>query len=165
MVTEAMKLKDACSLEVTYDQPRQHIKKQRHYFASKGPSSQSYGFSSSHIWMWELDYKESWAPKESMLLNCGVGEDSWEREEKGMTEDEMVGWHHQLYGHEFEHAPGVGDGQGRLVCCSPWGRRVRHDWVPAQQFHMKCLLSYKKKDWTSNAQLSLTLNFPVMKSQ
>ena len=47
----------------TYDQLRQHIKKQRHYFASKGPSSQGYGFSSSHVWMWELDYKESWAPK------------------------------------------------------------------------------------------------------
>ena len=47
----------------SYDQPRQHIKKQRHYFANKCPSSQSYGFSSSHIWMWELDYKESWAPK------------------------------------------------------------------------------------------------------
>ena len=45
------------------DQPRQHIKKQRHYFANKGPSSQSYGFSSSHVWMWELDYKESWALK------------------------------------------------------------------------------------------------------
>ena len=43
--------------------PRQHIKKQRHYFANKGPSSQSYGFSSGHVWMWELDYKESWAPK------------------------------------------------------------------------------------------------------
>jgi len=43
----------------SYDQPRQHIKKQRHYFANKGPSSQSYGFSSSHVWMWELDYKES----------------------------------------------------------------------------------------------------------
>ena len=41
----------------------QHIKKQRHYFANKGPSSQSYGFSSSHVWMWELDYKESWVPK------------------------------------------------------------------------------------------------------
>ena len=45
------------------DQPRQHIRKERHYFANKGPSSQSYGFSSSHVWMWELDYKESWAPK------------------------------------------------------------------------------------------------------
>ena len=47
----------------SYVQPRQHIKKQRHYFANKGPSSQSYGFSSSHVWMWELDYKESWVPK------------------------------------------------------------------------------------------------------
>ena len=47
----------------SYDQPRQHIKKQRHYFANKGLSSQGYGFSSSHVWMWELDYKESWAPK------------------------------------------------------------------------------------------------------
>ena len=47
----------------SYDQARQHVKKQRHYFANKGPSSQGYGFSSGHVWMWELDYKESWAPK------------------------------------------------------------------------------------------------------
>ena len=47
----------------SYDQPRQHIKKQRHYFAYKGLSSQGYGFSSSHVWMWELDYKESWLLK------------------------------------------------------------------------------------------------------
>ena len=47
----------------TYDQPRQHIRKQRHYFANKGPSSQGYGFSSSHVWVWELGYKESWALK------------------------------------------------------------------------------------------------------
>ena len=47
----------------SYDQPRQHIKKQRHYFANKSPSSQNYGFSSGHVWMWELDYKESWALK------------------------------------------------------------------------------------------------------
>ena len=46
-----------------YDQPRQHIKKQRHYFANKGQYSQSYGFSSSHVWMWELDHKEGWVPK------------------------------------------------------------------------------------------------------
>ena len=46
-----------------YDQPRQHIEKQRHYFANKGPSIQGYGFSSSHVWMWELDYKDSWALK------------------------------------------------------------------------------------------------------
>ena len=47
----------------SYDQPRQHIKKQRHYLANKGPSSQSYGFSSSHVWMWDLDCEESWALK------------------------------------------------------------------------------------------------------
>ena len=47
----------------SYDQPRQHVKKQRHYFANKGPSSQGYGFSSSHVWMWELDSEESWVPK------------------------------------------------------------------------------------------------------
>ena len=51
------------SQKKSYDKPRQHIKKQRHYFADKGPLSQSYGFSSSHVWVWELDYKESWAPK------------------------------------------------------------------------------------------------------
>ena len=51
MVTAAMKLKDTCSLEENYDKPRHHIKKQRHYFANKGPSSQSYGFSSSRVWM------------------------------------------------------------------------------------------------------------------
>ena len=63
----------------SYYQPRQHIKKQRHYFADKGPSSQSYGFSSGHVWMWELDCEESWvSTKELMLLNCGIGEDSWE---------------------------------------------------------------------------------------
>ena len=56
MVTAAMKLKDAFSLE---DKLWPHIKNQRHYFARKGPSSQSYGFSSSNVWMWELDYKES----------------------------------------------------------------------------------------------------------
>ena len=47
----------------SYDQPRQHIKKQKYYFANKGPSSQSYGFSSSHVWTWDLDYKESWVLK------------------------------------------------------------------------------------------------------
>ena len=63
MVTAAMKLKDACSLEEKLWPPRQHIEKQRHYFADKGPSSQSYGFSSSNVWKWELDYKLSWTPK------------------------------------------------------------------------------------------------------
>ena len=58
IVIAAMKLKDACSLGKNYDQPRQHIKIQRHYFANKGLSSQSYGFSSSHAWMRDLDSKE-----------------------------------------------------------------------------------------------------------
>ena len=62
MVTAAKKL-DTYSLEKNYAQPRQHIQKQRHFFANKGPSSQSYGFSLSHVRMWELDYKESWAQK------------------------------------------------------------------------------------------------------
>ena len=50
-------------VELIFSWPTQHIKKQRHYFANKGPSNQGYGFSSGHVWMWELDYKESWAPK------------------------------------------------------------------------------------------------------
>ena len=58
-----MKLKDTTPWKESYDQPRQHIKEQRHYFANKGLSSQGYGFSSSHVWMWELDYKESWVLK------------------------------------------------------------------------------------------------------
>ena len=61
MVTETTKLR--VPWKKSYDQARQHIKKQRHYFANKGPSSQGYGFSSSNVWMWELDYKESWLPK------------------------------------------------------------------------------------------------------
>ena len=148
MVTAAMKLKD------TY-QPRQHIKKQRHFFSSKGPSSQGYHFSSSYVWMWELDYKESWALKDCCFLTVVLektlespldrkeiqpvhpkGYQSWIfigranvkaetpilwppdaknwliwkypdagkdwRQEKGLTEDEMVGWHQWLDGHEFE---------------------------------------------------------------
>ena len=64
-----------------------------------------------------------WPPDSKNWL---IGKDpdagkDWRREEKGMTEDEMVGWHHQLDGHEFEQAPGVGDGQGSLACCSTWG--------------------------------------------
>ena len=156
MVIAAMKLEDLTPWQESYDQPRQHIKKQRHYFANKGLSSQSYGFSSSHIWMWELDYKESWALKnwcfwtvvlEKTLespLDCReiepvhpkgdqswvfigrtdveaetpilwpsdvkswlIGKDpdagkDWRQEKKGMAEDEMVGWHPLLNGHEFE---------------------------------------------------------------
>ena len=132
------------------------ILKSRHYFANKGLPSQSYDFSSSHVWMWELDYKESWALKnwcfwtvvlektlespfdwneiqpvnpkgnqswmfigktdaeaETPILwppdgkNWLIWKDpdagkNWRQEEKGTTEDEMVGWHHRLDGHEFE---------------------------------------------------------------
>ena len=56
-------IKRLAAWKKNYDQPRQHIKKQRNYFANKGPSSQGYGFSSSQVWMWELDHKESWMPK------------------------------------------------------------------------------------------------------
>ena len=136
--------------------PGQYIKKQKHYFTNKGPNNQSYGFSISHVWMWELDHKESWLPKnwcfwtvvlkktlespmackeiqpvhpkgnqswifigrtdakaEAPILQPTdtkswlIGKDpdarkDWRQEEKGMTEDEMVGWHHQLDGHEFK---------------------------------------------------------------
>ena len=168
----------------SYDQPQQHFKKQRHYFANKGPSSQSYGFSSSHVWMWELDYRESWAPKNwcfwtvvlekslESALDCmeiqpvhpqgnqywifigrtdaeaetpilwsrdvknwlilkdpDTGKD-WRWEDKGMTEDEMVGWHHQLDGCEFEQALGVGWWTRRPgVLQSMGSQRVRHDWA------------------------------------
>ena len=138
----------------SYDQPRQHIQKQRHYFANKGLYSQGYGFSSSHVWIWELGCKESWAPKNwcfwTVLLEKTlespldskeiqsinpkgnqywifigrsnaeapilwppdvksrlIGKDpdagkDWRQEEKGMAENEMVGWHHWLDGNEFE---------------------------------------------------------------
>ena len=62
MVTATMKLKMLAPWKKSYDQPRQHIKKQRHYFTNKGPSSWSYAFSSSHMWLWELDHKEGWVP-------------------------------------------------------------------------------------------------------
>ena len=65
----------------SYEKYKQYIQKQRHHFANKGPYSQSYGFSSSHVWMWELDHKEGWAQElaeELMFSNCGAGEDSWE---------------------------------------------------------------------------------------
>ena len=64
--------------------------------------------------------------------NLGAGED-WGQEEKGTTEDEMIGWHPWLNGDKFEQAPGDSEGQGSLVCCSPRGRRVRHNLVTEQQ--------------------------------
>ena len=152
------------------------LKKQRHYFANKDPSSQGYGFPSGHVWMWELDYKESWAQKWCFWtvvlektfespLDCKelqpvhpernqslifIGrtdveaetpilwphdakswliwkdpdpEKDWGQEEKGTTEDEMVGWHHRLNGPGFGWTPGVGDGQGDLACCGSWGHK------------------------------------------
>ena len=148
-------------------------------------SNQSYGFSSSHVWMWELHYKESWALKNwcfwtvvlektlesplyckeiqpvlpkgnkswifigktdaeaetpilwpSDVKNWLIGKDpdagkDWRQEEKGITEDEPVGWQHQLNEQEFEQAPGVGDGQGILESCSPWGCRESYmtEWL------------------------------------
>ena len=147
---------------------------QRLHFASKGLYSQSCGFSSSHVWMWKLDNKEGWVPKnwyfwimmlEKTLLSpldskmikpvnpkgnqlwifigrtdvegeapilwppdaksqlIGKNPDAgkhWKQEEKGMTEDEMVGWHHWLNECEFEQTPEDSEGQGSLVCYIPW---------------------------------------------
>ena len=81
-------------------------------------------------WCWSWS-SILWLPDVKSQL---IGKDpeagkDWRQEEKGMTEDEMVGWHHRLNGHEFEQALGDGEGQRRLVCCSPWDHRVRHDWV------------------------------------
>ena len=150
-------IKTLAPQEKSYDKPRQCSKKQRHYFADKGPSGQSYSFSSSHVWMWELDYKENWVQKnwcfwtvvlEKTLqspLDCKEiqpinpkGNQSWLvigrteaegevsilwppdaknwvtgkdpdagkdwRQEKDMTKDEMIGWHHWLNGRESEQA-------------------------------------------------------------
>ena len=76
-----------------------------------------------------------WPPDAKSWL---IGKDpdagkDWRQEEKGMTEDEMVGWHHWLDGHEFEQALGGGEGQGSLACGSPWDHRVAHYWVTEQQ--------------------------------
>ena len=151
-----------------------NILKSRHHFANKGPYSQSYGFSSSHVQIWELDHKEGWAPKNGFFWTVMLkktlespsdnkeiklvnpkGKQPWIffgrtdaetsilwppdaksqlirkdpdagkdwRQEKGMTEHEMVGWHHWLNGHEFEQALGDGKGQGSLAWCSPWGHK------------------------------------------
>ena len=79
----------------------------------------------------EAEVTVLWPPD---AKNWFIGKDpdagkDWRQEEKGTTEDEMVGCHHQLNGHEFEQARGVGDGQGKLVCCSPWLQRDRRDWA------------------------------------
>ena len=159
------------------------------------PSSQGYGFSSGHVWMWELDCEESWAPKnwcfwtvvlEKILespLNSKeiqpvhsegdqpwdffgrndaktetpvlwpphvkswfIGKDpdagrDWGQEEKGMTEDEMAGWYAWLDGSESEWTPGVGDGQGGLVCCDSWGRK-ESDMTERLNWTELCMLGW-----------------------
>ena len=159
------------------------LKEQRHRFANKGPYSQSYGFSSGHIRMWELDYKESWAPKnwcfwtvvlaktlESPLVckkiqpvhlkgnqswifirrtdteaetpilwlpdvkNWLIWKDpdagkEWGQEEKGMTENKMVGWHHWLNGHGFVWTPGVWWTGRPGVLRFVGSQRAGHDWA------------------------------------
>ena len=67
--------------------------------------------------LWPRDVK-NW-----LIWEDPDGGKDWRQEEKGTTEDEMVGWHHQLNGHEFEQAPGVGDGHGCLACCGPWSHK------------------------------------------
>ena len=70
-------------------------------------------------WSWNSNTLATWCEELTHWKDPDAGKD-WRQEEKGMTEDEMVGWHHRLDGHEFEQAPGLGDGQGSLACCSPW---------------------------------------------
>ena len=175
MVTAAMKLKDACFLK----EKLWPTLKSRHITLPTKVCLVKASFSSSHVRMSELDYKESWAPKnwcfwtvvlEKTLespLDCkevqpvhpkrnqswiftgrtdaeteipilwlpdgknwllGKDRDSGKdlrQEEEGVTEDEMVGWHHQLDRHEIEQSPGAGDAQGSLACCSPWVTKSR----------------------------------------
>ena len=73
-----MKLEDTCSLEGKLYKSKHHIKKQRHHFANKGLYNQSYGVSSSHVWMWELDHKENWALKNWYFWTVVFREDCWE---------------------------------------------------------------------------------------
>ena len=146
MVTAAMKLKDACFLEESYDQPRQHIKKQRHYFADKGPYRQSYGFSSSHIWMWAEEWcfwtvvleKTLESPLECKEIQPVHSEGDqpsdelthrkrlwcWEGLGAGGEGDDR-GWDDWMSSPIqwtwFRWTPGTGDGQGGLACCSLWG--------------------------------------------
>ena len=72
--------------------------------------------------MLKLQYFGHLRQRTDSLKDSELGKD-WKQEEKGTAEDEMVGWHHWRNGHEFEQGPGVGDGQGSLVCCSPWGQK------------------------------------------
>ena len=83
----------------------------------------------------EVEPPTVWPPDAKGRL---TGEDpdggkDWRQEQKRMTEEQMLGWHHQLNGHKFEQAPGDGEGKGSLTCCSPWGGRFGHNWATEQQ--------------------------------
>ena len=78
--------------------------------------------------MLKLNTLATWCEELTHLKRPDAGRD-WGQEEKGTTENEVVGWHHWLNGHGFGWALGVGDGQGGLACCGSWGHRVRHDWA------------------------------------
>ena len=101
------------------------------YFSSPSKETQPVHPKGNQSWIFigrtdaEAETPVLWPPDEKSWL---IGKDSdagkdWRWEEKGTTEDEMVGWHHQLDGHEFEQTLGVDDGQGGLACCSPWGHK------------------------------------------
>ena len=86
--------------------------------------------------LWLPDAK-SWLTRK----DPDAGKD-WRQEEKGMTEDEMVGWHHRFSGHEFEQILGDGEGQESLACCCSWGHRIGHNWVTEQQQQQKYIYIY-----------------------
>ena len=200
-----MKLKDVSSLE---EKLWQHIKKWRNHFANKGLYSQSYGFSSSHVWMWDLDHNEGWMPKnwcfwivvlektlespldskdikpvnpkgnqpwifigrtdaeaEALVLQLldakrgpivkdpDAGED-WRQKEKGVVEDEAVGWHHWLHGHEFEQTLGDSEGQTGLLQSVGW-LRVRYDLGTEQWQQQLAILTLEKKNISHTTTMSL----------
>ena len=86
--------------------------------------------------MLKLKLQYFWPPdaKNWLRKDPDAGKD-WRQEEKGMTEDEMVGWHHQLNGYDSEETPGDSEGQGSLACCSPLDHKIRHELVTEQQQH------------------------------
>ena len=103
--------------------------------------------------MLKLKLPIPWSPDAKNWLtgkDLDAGKD-W-RHEKATTEDEMIGWHNQLDGHEFEQAPGVGDGQGSLACCSPWGRKEsgRTEWLNWTDALFSFLLFSKYSCYCSN---------------
>ena len=90
-----------------------------------------------------------WPPHAKSWLigkDSDAGKDEGQ-EEKGMTEDEMAGWHHRLDGHEFGWTLGIGDGQGGLVWCDSWGHRVGHDWVTELNRTEYCKSFFSGKIW------------------